>query len=749
MSPGADLPSPTPGGRARPGALLLCLAVAAASCGDGPAAPRADVLELSPAGPELQFSPPGSPTPEPLTVHVRRASDLAPRQGVEVAWSVVEGEGAVLGRAVVSTDSAGLASTTLVLGPGTGRYAVRAELVQGQAGAVEFEAWAVEAPVLSRVPGGLLEPGATVTLEGGNFSPVAAHDVVLFGGVRARVLAATPSTLQVEVPRCLPPRSVPVTVSLGAVASPPRLVDIGDGGDLAPLAVGASLELDGSAPTACARLPSGGRYLALVRSAGTVAGARHRVGIRSLVAEGPSGSADFPAAGPRPAASADPIDGPGPEASDASLARPDPQGAWDRMLRLRERVLIASVSAHVGSAGTPAAPARVQAVPAMGQERRFNVLSGGDFVEVRGVARHVGEHVALYEDVETPAEVLDADDYALMAERFDDLIHPVVTSAFGRVPDLDANERVVVLLTPQVNRLTPRSSDGFIGGFFYGLDLLKGRTGSNEGEVFYTLVPDPQGLFGDPRPRNLVASSLPAILAHEFQHMIHFNERVLHLDAPGAEAVWLSEGLAQMAEDLVGREARARGDESEALLFEKGNLVRARRYLEAADETSLIIASGSGSLAERGAGWLFVRYLEEQYGGVPLLGTLTRTTGTSTGNVTAATGSAWPELLGDWGVALFDGDAPGLTDPLLANPRHRYPRLRPRRDLVGHAEAYPLGVLQLGGSDATLMFDAMPASPAHVLVEPSAGTVTLALGGADGGPTSPAAGVYLRIVRLR
>ena len=34
----------------------------------------------------------------------------------------------------------------------------------------------------------------------------------------------------------------------------------------------------------------------------------------------------------------------------------------------------------------------------------------------------------------------------------------------------EANDRVIIIFTPAVNRLTEPGSDGFVGGFFYGLD---------------------------------------------------------------------------------------------------------------------------------------------------------------------------------------------------------------------------------------------------------------------------------------
>ncbi|NIR38511.1 MAG: hypothetical protein GWO00_01660, partial [Gemmatimonadetes bacterium] len=102
---------------------------------------------------------------------------------------------------------------------------------------------------------------------------------------------------------------------------------------------------------------------------------------------------------------------------------------------------------------------------------------------------------------------------------------------------------VIILFSPAVNALTPRGSSGFVGGFFFGVDLLPDTEGSNAGEIFYTLVPDPDGIYSDPRPKDDILELVPAILAHEFQHMVHFNQRVLLLGAEANEAVWLSEGL--------------------------------------------------------------------------------------------------------------------------------------------------------------------------------------------------------------
>ena len=65
-----------------------------------------------------------------------------------------------------------------------------------------------------------------------------------------------------------------------------------------------------------------------------------------------------------------------------------------------------------------------------------------------------------------------------------------------------------------------------------------------------------------------------------------------------------------------------------------------------------IFAAGQGSLAERGAAWLFVEYLRGQTGTDSVLGLLTGTTATGTVNVEAVMGRAWADLFSDWSTAL-------------------------------------------------------------------------------------------------
>src|SRR5690606_18781442 len=155
--------------------------------------------------------------------------------------------------------------------------------------------------------------------------------------------------------------------------------------------------------------------------------------------------------------------------------------------------------------------------------------------------------------------------------------------------------------------------------------------------------------------------AVPPVLAHEFQHMVHFNQRFLVRNAPSEEQ-WLSEALAHTAEDVVAAVLRARGD-GRANEFFGSNLARARLYLADPGGASLINDEPPGSLEERGAQWLFIKYIMGHYGGTELLGQHTQTHLSGAANDTAASCRTLSALLADWAVALWADEAAELPGP--------------------------------------------------------------------------------------
>ena len=722
-------------GRTAAGVAAVAALVACNSTGTTIQLPALEVLIASGDG---QFGVVNEDVGSPLRVVVRSEVTQSPRDGVSILWEVTQGSATVIGVATTVTDSTGSTEIRIHMGGAPGEVRVRAGVADQRGANATFQLFGVNRPTLADVTPDVADAGATLTLTGTDFSTIAAQNVVLFSGIRGTVVSATQTVLEVQVPPCLPARDVDVSVQLGAVPSLESLpLTVGGGGQMTALQPGEVLDVADDAGLACHALPgeTGAEYLMLVYSASPVGAAKHPFELSLLSSEPPAA-----AAGPPPMAPSERVA----PAAGASPARHETlQETWDQRLRALED---AQVRARRPGGLSGGGPARVgpAAVPTLGEVRTFNVLNAsGGFDEVTAEAEHVGTHAAIFVDLTAPAPGaeggLDGSDLASLAARFDQVIHPVVTGAFGSASDVDANERIIILFTPAVNRLTPRGSNGFIGGFFYGVDLLSTSNGSNQGEIFYALVPDPSGQFSDSHTKAQVLQAVPAVLAHEFQHMVHFNERVLVRSAGSQEALWLSEALAQIAEELVARAYAVLDDDPSATLFRAGAVQRARRYLRGPDTVSVVVTAGQGSLAERGAGFLHLLWLEDQRGG-GLLEDLTKTTRTGVANVEAQTGEPWADLLADWwGANWLDGPGPE-SGPLT------YPTIDLRSFLGG---TFPLEPSPLGPGDVQESGSLWSSSVRYYLVSPPlGGTLSVRLGGESGGPSAPQSALRMRVVRV-
>ncbi|HEX7827078.1 MAG TPA: hypothetical protein VF477_19405, partial [Mycobacterium sp.] len=172
----------------------------------------------------------------------------------------------------------------------------------------------------------------------------------------------------------------------------------------------------------------------------------------------------------------------------------------------------------------------------------------------------VGSQAIVLADTANPMNGFMRDDYERFAARFDTLVYPVDVLNFDAPSDIDSNGHVAILVTRAVNELTPANADAFVGGFFHPRDLFP-RTQSptfdvcptsNEGEMFYMMVPDPGGTVnGNQFRRGFVDTLTTSILAHEFQHLINAGRRMYVNNATEFEEIWLNEGLSHQAEELL------------------------------------------------------------------------------------------------------------------------------------------------------------------------------------------------------
>ncbi len=176
-------------------------------------------------------------------------------------------------------------------------------------------------------------------------------------------------------------------------------------------------------------------------------------------------------------------------------------------------------------------------------------------VDILGELRVKNERSMWFVDVENPAGGFTDEQLQEMADLFDDHIYDTETAYLGVENDKDGNGRVGILITQQINKDNGDEGPQTIG-FVNPCDLvtrgeLDGRIHtSNEGEFFYAIAPDPDGLAGRERDTDRLFDFLPLVIAHEFAHIIQFSHRFTQTG--DLMALYMAEGQATLAEEIVG-----------------------------------------------------------------------------------------------------------------------------------------------------------------------------------------------------
>ena len=278
------------------------------------------------------------------------------------------------------------------------------------------------------------------------------------------------------------------------------------------------------------------------------------------------------------------------------------------------------------------------------QQAQFNVNANQacDNAQMRSFRiEHQSEHLIIAADVSNPAGGFTAADYQAFAATFESTVWPVLTENFGTTADIDGNGKVIAFFTRAVNELSPPGSQSVIGGFFFGRDLfpktasatMAACAGSNEAEMFYLLVPDPNGeVNGNARPVDLVRRVTSGVIAHEFQHLINSSRRLfINQSAIWPETTYMEEGLSHIAEELVFYHAS--GDLRPKQNLAIGQLNNSQAHVDA---FNFYMSSNTGrfiryqqspsdhapydkddDLETRGAIWSFLRYLGDRGAGSP------------------------------------------------------------------------------------------------------------------------------------
>jgi len=321
---------------------------------------------------------------------------------------------------------------------------------------------------------------------------------------------------------------------------------------------------------------------------------------------------------------------------------------FEARLRSREREEIgprvagaraAFASSNLIAATSGAASNAIPAAPAEGQVISLNV-NAQTFCSLpdarKGRIAAVTKTAVIIADVENPAGGFTDNDYLEFAYQLDTLVVPLDTGTFGSPTDIDGNGRVAVFFTRAVNEMTAMGSPtGVVLGFYYLRDLLPRQSpygacpGSNVGEMFYLLVPDPSGeVNGNLRTKDFVSRSVVSTIAHEYQHLINASRRMYINNAIRVdEDTWLNEGLSHVAEELLfyraaGLSPRSNIGGGQLALgtparfafdsYMRSNLGRYQQFQRFTESVSPLAANDE--LPTRGASWAFLRYVADRVG---------------------------------------------------------------------------------------------------------------------------------------
>jgi len=208
-----------------------------------------------------------------------------------------------------------------------------------------------------------------------------------------------------------------------------------------------------------------------------------------------------------------------------------------------------------------------------------------------------------------------------MLNTFSNSTFGTITNMYGAPSDVDNDGKVVFLYTHLVDRV------GGVAGFYSSSSLFSTNQGGDGNVADMMFISPTQEL-----------ASYDALLAHEFQHLISFNQHVL-IQKGDAEETWLNEGLSHVAEDLVGGHIAG------------GNTDLVSEFMNNPERYALT-GDASLNLGIRGAAYLFVRGLMESFGqDVP--GKLVKTNKVNIANVENISGQSFDNVYRTFVTRLF------------------------------------------------------------------------------------------------
>jgi hypothetical protein len=519
--------------------------------------------------------PPGNGGPAVATVEVAGAGNtLGVGETMQLTATAKDGDGNVVtGRTFTWSSNNQAVATVVPSGLVTGVSAGPATIsatADSRSGSYAITVQGAEPVVVASVTPNPLVPGQAATITGTGFSPVPQNNVVRIAGISVTVTAATATSLSVSVPASLcSGATATVSVQIGSQTSNPFQAPAQSAGTAVNLAVGEQVVLTNPS-TYCLQFASSSNteaYLVGVQSVSPTGSTVTAVTVGSVAGSSGPGvsSLPIPAAGGSALttqATNIPVD----QARFERWRRHRSNEAVYRDRELRQMApyhaeMVNNVQARTRAAATAAgADAVTSAATIPGNvnvgdnlsvrviNRETNLCT--QFATITAVVRAVGQYAIWLEDAANPTGGYTPADFQALAAQFDATLYPTDVEYFGEPSDLDANGRIAILVTKEVNKYD-------ILGFVTSADYMATCQAGNNAEIFYAIAPDPNNTDEDAQySLEDARRDAPVLLVHELVHIIQFTRRL----AAGSplSTTWELEGQATYAELVGGFEATGR-----------------------------------------------------------------------------------------------------------------------------------------------------------------------------------------------
>ncbi|MEL3960186.1 S-layer homology domain-containing protein [Lysinibacillus endophyticus] len=196
-----------------------------------------------------------------------------------------------------------------------------------------------------------------------------------------------------------------------------------------------------------------------------------------------------------------------------------------------------------------------------------------------------------------------------ISNEFDTNIYPKVVGSFGNPSDVNNDGKIAILCFDIQDSYTTYGSGGYTGGYFSGNDLFEQFVDKyNYMDIIYI---DTYPTMGSNKEGTPDVTKAYSTLAHEFQHLINFNQDIIERNVytnstnPRMET-WLNEGLSMAAETLVY---------GQSVNKDRVDYYNDPRYSGIRNGHSLLYWDNNGeTLANYSLSFLFVQYLKIQAG---------------------------------------------------------------------------------------------------------------------------------------